>query len=473
VRLVTFTTLVSAAVASQAAAGIVEIVLRDENGAAVPRATVELRDSSGTVDYRVRHSGEADAAGRVAFTGVEPGSYRVTLRGDALLEFVAPEDNPRVAAPRITLTEGDELVRAEVELWRGARVNCRVVFDGLEVRNVTVRFREVDEGSRFEETVYKDVGALEQLLLPGRWEIALDPPPGFLLRDVEVDGVSFAGSVVMLELAHGAPPSHVAWYFAEPARLFGRVTFADEEIDVRVQAELLEPGPWIEAAIARGGSEYRLVTAGVDVRGDYSMVLPAGRFSVKATGPEVDECDPPIVELTLAAGEERRQDFHVRGAGSGGALMVRVRSPEGKQVEGAVVEVWPLVPEPNREQPVARGASLPFSAMIRDVPAGDWRVAAAREGFLEGSSEFRGFDPEEDPSKRTVTVVLREGAAFHGLAFHEGRRPAPGIGFALERLDEPPPCIVREPELVARALAPRTDSDATGHAWMRGLWPGR
>ncbi len=462
------------AVAFPISAGEIELVVRDENGAPIARAAVGLR----LVDPQTRWSfplrGESDLSGRVTFSGAEPGQYKISLHGETAKVFVAPDANPRVPLPQITLAPGEERVRAELELWRGVPFFCGVDFDSRDTRNVVAHLEEVDLGTQLELRL-PDGAARSRLLVPGRWQMRVDPPPGFLLTDVTVNGRSVAGSEAFVELEPGDPPAHVTWYYSARARLHGKVTFAGAKVGVAVAAHLVEPGPWIDAVEERGGSVYEMLYAGVDNRGEYEMVLPDGRWEVRAVGASVAGSEPEVVDLNIAPGEVRRQDFEVwdkEGNGGSSYMTVKARGPEGEWLRRATIELWPLDPDRRSDAPTAREHAEYAFSRFRDVPAGDWIVGAAAEGFIEGTAEVPGFDPD-DESRETIKVRLRRGATVHAVVDDDEGERVPDVQFRMERLDPMPENVVQDAAVVERITAPEAKSDTTGHAWMRGVWPGR
>ncbi len=462
------------AAVSPASAGEIELVVRDENGAPIARAAVGLQQVDPQTRWSFSLRGESDVSGHITFSGADPGQYKISLHGETAKVYVAPHGNPRVPPPQITLAPGEERVRAELELWRGVPLFCGVDFDSRDTRNVDAHLEEIDLGTQLELRL-PDGAARSQLLLPGRWQMRVDPPPGFLLTDVTVNGRSVEGSQAFVELQPGDAPAHVTWYYSARAWLHGKVTFAGAKVGVAVAAQLVEPGPWIDAVKERGGSVYELIYAGVDNRGEYEMVLPDGRWEVRAAGPNVARSEPEVVDLYISPGEVRRQNFEVwdkEGEGGSSSMMVRVEGPTGERIRDVTFELWPLDPNRRSDAPTAREHVDYAFARFRDVPAGDWIVGAASEGFIEGTVEVPGFDPD-DKKREPITVRLRRGATVHAVVDDDEGERVPDVQFRMERLDPMPERVVRDAAVVARITAPEAKSDTTGHAWIRGIWPGR
>ena len=394
-----------------ALAGTIEVTVRDEHGAAFAGVGVRLRLPDAPNRWSWLQAGESDPGGKVVFTGLAAGQYVVETYGGR--DHVAPRDNPFASRPAATLESEDDTVAVELELWRGGLLVCRVEVHGAEIRSATVRVREIDYGH---ETMLRlpDGDERERRLVPGHWELSLDPIPGFLLTDVEIDGRSIAGHRPLVELESLTRPTFITWHLTARAELGGRVTFKGPRVGVAVVAELVEPGPWYPAVQARGGSRFERVRAGIDNRGRYEMVLPDGRWRVRAVGDQVLESQPEIADLSLTEGELGRLDFDVtteEGAGSS-YLMVSVFDPDGKRLDNATVEVWPFEPADRGEEPVASKRAARGSVLVRGLDAGDYVVAAAREGYVEGNTPLRPFDPEDEDSRR-VRVTLSHGAVVH------------------------------------------------------------
>ncbi len=461
------------AVASPTSAGEIELVVRDENGAPISRATVGLKQVDPQTRWSFPLRGESDVSGRITFSGAEPGQYKISLHGETAKVFVAPDGNPRVPPPQITLAPGEERVRAELELWRGVPLFCGVDFDSRDTRNVVAHLEEIDLGTRLELRL-PDGAARSRLLLPGRWQMRVDPPPGFLLTDVTANGRSVEGSQAFVELKPGDPPAHVTWYYSARAWLHGKVTFAGVKVGVAVAAQLVEPGPWIDAVEERGGSVYEMLHAGVDNRGEYEMVLPDGRWEVRAVGANVARSEPEVVDLYIARGEIRRQDFEVwdkEGEGGSSSMMVWVEGPTGERIRGVTMELWPLDPNRRSDAPTAREHMDYAYGRFRDVPAGAWIVGAATEGFIEGTVEVPEFDPDNE-KRETIKVRLRRGATVHAVVDDDEGERVPDVQFRMERLEPMPETVVQDAAVLERIKAPEAKSDTTGHAWIRGIWPG-
>lgn len=453
----------------------VEVTVVDDGGKAVQGALVLIRPPSlhdaPTRGAGVFRRGVTDMRGSVTFTGLDPDQYavRVSRLPDPLL--VPPAADPGTPPPLITVTRRDEIARLRVVVRRGVPVVFRITDDRGRLRSARLRIRETDLGHE-QSWVVSAERDLERALLPGRWEVLLEPPQGFLLSDVEVDGRSIEGFRPVLEIQRGSPTRYVTWYFSAPCRVSGTVHFEDERIGVWIEALLVEPGPWIEQAERRGGSSFRSVRAGLDDRDRYEMVLPDGTWRLRARGPDVESADPPAAELELRPGDEDRVDFVVRGDADGarGSLIVDVLGPTGRRIEDAAVEVWPLAEAERGSEPAAR-AVVRYRAMVRGLEAGDWLIAAAHPEFLEGTEELLGYEPDPDKPGQ-ATVRLERAIRVHGVARDDKDEPVPGVRLSLARTDDGPQTIVAKPEIREALRNPQATSDASGHAWIESAWPG-
>jgi protocatechuate 3,4-dioxygenase beta subunit len=464
--------------AGPARAELLEVQVLDDEGRPLEDVPVFLRRVD--AGFRTLSRGRAwfgersNREGVAAFDALDPGQYVVEFRNLAPRGLVPPRDNPYVATPRVTIGAGDGVARAAVELWRGVIVVTRVNVDPGPA-GARLHLKEIDHGDEI-EAVLQGGEYVEHLLVPGRWELSLEPPRGYLLQDLEVDGRSLGGSRARLELGRDSPVRHVTWHYAAPAALHGTVTWLGEAVGATVIARLVEPGLWIDAAEERGGSVYDSLRAGVDPRdGKFELELPDGLWTVTVEGRWIESAEPEAHEVRLAPGEDRRLDFVVRSDPEGGGkpLRVRVVDPEGERVDAAVVEVWRGDVDPRDSEPAGRGIAQAFGyARIRGVAGDDLRIAAAHPRWVEGRVDPATFDPEEeDPPP--VTVRLRPGARVHGFATGEDREPVEGVGLVLERQDDEPAVWIDDEYLLARIATPEGRSDATGHAWIRGVWPGR
>ena len=461
------------------AAGTVRIVVREKDGPPVSDALLVVRppESSRVGSPRPQGAryrrGSTDVSGATELSGLPAGQYEVSFaRLHPML--VRPRDNPFTSKPRFTLEDDDSTVVLVVEVWRGLPVGSQMQVDRGEIRSARVRFREINRQVRFEFWLRGEEHK-ERVVLPGRWEVVLDPPPGFLLTDLELNARSIEGHRVQLDLRPGDPASYVTWYFSAPAKITGKVYFRGPRFGVGVTARLVEPGLWIEAARRRGGSRYHNVRAGLREDGSYEMVVPDGLWELRAVGAELVQAEPESVDLALGPGDERSVNFTVEGDPDRremSVLLVEAHTPDGRRLDGgATVEVWPLDPAKRQDIPVARRRIRYRHAWI-PVPNGDYVVAAGHPRYLEGHAEVRDLESSREEPE-LVRVRLREAARLHAIALDTKEDPVEGVQLMLERLDDGPEMLMTDPDLVAAARNPRIETDATGHAWLEGAWPGK
>jgi hypothetical protein len=458
-------------------AGGVVVIVRDTAGAPVTgeRLTLHPPLEPGETPWsqRIRErsvSGSTGRDGRALFEGLLPGQYTVSFVSLSNPRLVEPERNPYATMPVATVAEGEGLATLEVVLETGITVVCRMEADSSVPVFGTIGLREVDHEFRRTEGI-GNVDDEEYVLVPGRWELVLEPPDGFLLRDVEVDGQSIQDHRVTLELEASGLTHFVMWRLAPPtAELKGSVRFQGPRAGVEIHARLLEAGSWIEGV--RAGSQYDAAVAGVDPRTSrYSVMVQDGRWELKAVGDRIVSANPESAVVFLPPGGVENVDFVVETKGSGSEIEVRVLDPRRKSVGGATVEVRALNDAPPDAEPLRRAQTYGTGTVcIPDLPAGDLAVAAGHPNYLDAETEVREFDPEG--GTREVEVQLRMGATLHVTAADSDDRSVSGVRLELVRMDGGPQIKISDPELVATTLRKQASTDATGHAWMRGIWPG-
>jgi hypothetical protein len=415
-----------------------------------------------------------DETGLAVFTGVPTGQHTLTS-GIWNRDYVRPEDNPLAPPVRLTVTDDGAVVPVEFEIHRGTPLYARFYIDGTLQKVATmVRMFEHETAHHASTRIFRGDEILYPLVA-GRWDVRLDPPRGYLLESVDVDGVSIDGHVASFDVRPGSPAVFVTWTFRSPANLSGNVYFDGEPFPLSIHASLVEPGPWFEPAKIRGGSEVEVVTAGVDPRdGSYSMDLPDGRWFVAPVGNGLETAEPAGADVVLADGESKRQNFEVAGeVVPGTALFVHVETPGGGRAADAVVELWDRDPTRREEEPIARATTRSWgAATLQGVTKGDYIVAAAHPDHLEHWVELADFDPEAEDARQSVVVRLRESAKLEVIVDEEGRRAPAGTRFQLYRRDGAPTQIVRDPEIVNAAMQPSAEPDATGRAVIKGLYAG-
>jgi hypothetical protein len=468
--------LIAGAIAAMA--GTVEVVLRDENGAPLAGESVAVHPPlpEGQIFWPSNQDrvwrGVTDRKGVVVISGLPPGPYTATL-SLRTPGIVPPQDNPLAPVPTVTLATALGRVRLEIEAWHGAPVVSRVAVHRGDIEVVRVRAREIDHGFPLQRGIRVDKDD-ERILAPGRWDLTLDPPAGYLLIDLEIDGRSVEGHVASVETEPFGAARFVTWHITAPAAIVGRVTFDGPRTAATVVARLIEPGPWIEAVSRRGGSVYRVVQAGPDLQDDYELELPDGLWEVGIGGDGVVSADPARVELAVPAGGEVRQDFRVQteDEDEGGMLVVEVLDPEGGEVAGATVEVWHEDVTMRGDEPLARETTERYlPTVIRGLPAGNYVIAAGHPRYAEGRAGLEEFDPDQKKTAHRI-VTLRQAATLHAVTADGDGEPVEGIPLLLSRTGPMPEMMITEPRLAVAAASARGATDATGHAWIEGIWPG-
>ncbi|MCP3982349.1 MAG: carboxypeptidase regulatory-like domain-containing protein [bacterium] len=468
--------LIALAGASARAATVV-VEARERDGRPVSELSLTLREKpaeAGTMWGRFStRTVVTDASGRAIWGDVPPGTHTVRVAGATAHGYVDPDANPQAPPPSLTVVDEEETVGVDLVLWRGARVVARLDVDRGELPRTQVRFFGLQTGQRIVAPP-NVAGEVERVLLPGRWNLSVEPPPGYLLVGLEIDGVDDPGHQAVLELDEYSPTTHVRWLFAAPATISGRVTKeTDASGPLDVVAHLVEPGPWIEAARARGGSVFDVVQARWVAPRLYEMVVPSGRWVVRPEGPRLIESSPAEVELALEPGGAATQDFLVRHEDSSGSgLSVRVMTPDHGYIKGASVEVWARETRDGEPQYRVdeRETELFRAARFYDLPPGNYVVYAAHPDYLETSIEINDYEPL-DGELVPARVVLERGAEIDAHATDEDGKPVAGVELEVQRLAELP-MRIEDAELRALKMRARRDTDATGRAKIVGLYSG-
>ncbi|MDX1388000.1 MAG: hypothetical protein R3344_02365 [Acidobacteriota bacterium] len=465
--------LVCALAAGPSLAGSIEITLRERNGGPIGEQWIAVESSTADIVQRARRA-RTDFDGTARFDGLSAGTYKVTVGSLHARDLVPPSENPFAPPPVVTLPTGNEDLRITLELWRGVRVVSQIVLDRRDSPRSAVYYESLESDLRLESR-FDLAGYAERVLVPGRWRVSIDPPPGFLLTDFEVDGRSRDGSHAVLDLERYPATTFLTWRYSGPALVYGRVT-REGKGRMTVAATLLEPGRWIEQVEERGGSDIRHVNARWIDPDNYEIVLPDGRWSVRPSGAGVVWSDPEEEIVVLAPGEERRVDFTVRlESGDSSELLVNVTAAEGRwaPIEEARVEVWSLDDSGSPLAKVGEGEtkSWPRPARIYGLPAGKYLVVAGHPDYLEGRQPI-DYEPDpEDP--RTVDIRLPAGAAVLATALDEDDTPVPEVDVRVIRLDDPPDIVLEDQRFRDAKKLREGPTDTTGHIKLTGLYPGR
>jgi hypothetical protein len=300
---------------------------------------------------------------------------------------------------------------------------------------------------------------------------------------VTVDDWSLPGAEASLESRADDVDLELAFHLSGRARVVGKLSGPNGCGAGGVVARLIEPGPWFEAVTARGGSEFREVEARVDHFCRYEQVLPDGTWLVRPLGDDHESVEPPERQLVIPHGGAGLADFSIEpSSGDGDAsgvagLFVRVLDPEGRWLQGAVVEVS----RPGEAEALRTGRTSRYGYLaLAPIPIGPIRIVAGSERFLDAElqvkaetwavpmAEFQGRTVDRD---RMVSLTLEAGPLMDFVAEEEDGGPLIGARLKIEALDEPQG-LLREPELAGRRRARELRTDAEGSARLEGLYPG-
>lgn len=460
--------------AAAAHSGTIEVEVRERDGLPVADQTVWMfeRDDAGNPRGYTR-SGETDGNGRVRFSNLKPGSYTFILRYMTDPALVAPHENPFARMPVVTLADETDELEVTIELWRGSPLLLVAAVDRGDLpRGLTAMIANVETG-RTREARLPLGGVYETSLPPGRWEVTLSVPPGYLIASLERNGEGLEGHVVRLDTSEDWRAQRVVWSLSASCVVEGHV----RNHYAPVVATLLEPGPWFEQARLRGGTELSRVPAQrFDFPDRYELRLPEGLWRLTPEAPDLVSSDPDFADLRLVPGQTARQDFVVEREGGERDvdLVVRVRDPAGEPVVDAVVELYPAGAAGPDDEPIARKKTPRWRpARFSGLAAGDYLVFAGHGRGLPGKAEVRALAPEDEEEPRYVTLTLREGGAIRAHATDEENVPVADVRLEIRREDDLPPPPPREEALRRDKTRRSVDTDQTGYVETIGLHGGR
>lgn len=475
------------------AADAAELVVRVRRLDGPPLGGLRVRVHKPLGDLE-RHSRPRPSPGRHAVTdeegwarfGLSPGTYEVDVPGSAAFGLVAPGDNPHAPPPVVTLGEGESR-GVVVELWPGVGIEVGTSLVGWDRAGWRVHFAERGTGVELQSHLSERRPQVFRLLPPGLWEISMEAPSGFLLVALLQDREALAGHAVTLDLSAEPFSTSILFEWHVEARLEGRLAVTGPAPELLVEATLLEPGSWYEAALARGGSRVERIQRrriiGTDL---YELPLPSGRWRVKPMADVAITSEPQAVELLVAEGETHVVDFSVESEVAPEALSVYVTGEGSSGIANAVVEVT------QGETLIQTLSTDPTGRVhVLGLEPGDvYRVVAGHAQWLAASEQIRFAPAQRGPSfvagdLRTgdaVRLVLPRGAVFEIEARGVAGRPLGGVEVTVQRVEEEadlvadgrgdPASALRSPE-IRRAKERRVVvTDRRGRARAGGFYAG-
>lgn len=412
------------------------------------------------------YQGVTDRGGLARFLDLPPGTYTVTPL-DLPSTIVPPADHPLDPAPEVTLLDENDHLGVEVRLHDGEPVSVRLEAP-VGCRGFLATFRHPETGFERHVPFAQEAPAITRLLPPGDWEIEVAPPPGQLLTSLEADGKSFDGRIAAVEVERGEVPIWATFTYEAGATLEGEVVALDGPPErVTVFAFLVEPGPWLDDAVRRGGSRYEELRLPVGPDGRFSTRLPEGTWRVVPAAEGLLAAEPEAFDLEIGFGEIARADFEVElEPVPEETLLVRVRNHLGERIEGAAVELRLFV-EP--EVLLRSGTTEPEGARLPVVPEGDYILVAGHPEYLEARRELFTFRPAD---VRQVDITLEPGAALRLQAFDLEKHPARGVVWTVERLGAPLALLLANAEFRTAKNEREVTTDDVGRARLTGFYPG-
>ena len=409
--------------------------------------------------------GQLDSSGQIRFDNVSPGSYRIhiDLRGT---RWIAPGAHPLRPEPIFTVTENDALLPLEVEVFEGVPVNLYLDLP-VSISGFQARFVHPASGQQMLVPLYGDGRETVRVVPRGVWEVEVLPVEGFLLVGLWVNREPLAGTTAYLDLITDDLPPDLLFTFTAPVEIEGAVlALGTQRPSVQIQATLTEPGPWYEAAVARGVNIPDRIQIGLDDRDRYHAHLPPGRWRVEPVGENLVSSTPENVERTLASGDVLQADFTVEeepGEESDAlrvlVLAEHIESEEG--TAGVVLEegfsVW-------------RGPAQGSLLVVPELAAGNYTAVAGHPETLEGRTTV-SYDPDQRP-ERLPQIQLPAGGRIEVLGTDENGRRAAGLELSVERLDELPELTVQAPAFVDAKRGRILTTDMVGRGQATGFYAG-
>lgn len=465
--------------AAPADAGSIAVVVRGPQGVPLAQAPILLHppyrpevEISERLAAPGTYRGLTDRSGNALFLGLPPGRYTVTLPqlGERWLQ---PSENPLAPAPVMTLFDGEETLRMEVQIQIGVPVGVAIDTPALPRERFQVHFRHRATGFERIAEVRPELPRISHLLSEGLWDVWVTAPAGQLLVALEHDRKSLPGSAATLELELPNPPESLepTWLtftYSTPATIEGDVLVDGGSVqEITIEATLMTAGEWQAASAQRGGSIVSPVQVPVAADGSYRLELPDGIWSVVPLSPRIVSSEPPSKVVELGPEQVAEVDFEIElDEQPLRTFRVRVLDPLGRDVEGAVVWLVPL------EAPaivVQQGVTEAQGVDLGVVPEGHYLLLAGHPDFLEGRRELYDFRSED---VRELRIEISHGAELYLRAVDLEGRPTGGVEWLVEHLDPPIELLLRDPTFVEAKTRRRAVTDDSGRVRVPGLYGG-
>jgi len=455
----------------------VRLQVVDHEGSPISGRRVRLEPADPTSIFsqgRSRHAAWKllGSDGRVAFEGVSPGSYKVTidLRGT---HWISLDANPLRPPPVFTISPDDGDLQLEVEVFQGVPVHLFLDLR-VNVRGFQARVRHPATGAEMILPLHGDGQETTHLLPRGIWEVDVIPIQGFLLVGVLVNRQAWLGTTVVLDLVTEDVPSDLVFSFSAQVEIEGTVTAINRQpAAVELRATMLEAGPWYAAALARGGWIMSQLHTSLDQNDRYHLYLPEGRWRVEPVGKRLLLSTPENMERLLAPGDVLRADFAVEiepADQRSTALRAEVELQDRLKAEGALGAVFDEGASPGQGKPWWLGQVQGGLLEAYGLPAGRYQVVAGHVDTLEERIVVE-HDPER-VAEKLPELVLPSGAAVKMVARSLAGKRLEGIQLLIERLDGLPDLLLKESGFLAAKKGRTITSDLAGGGRATGFYGG-
>lgn len=478
-------------VTSAAQAATVELTVRQDDGRPLvgreaqlrlERRSLERNDRSRywQLQARLGRWMTLNSAGQIRLEGILPGTYTVELDLRDT-RWIPPDKNPLRPSPTFTVTDRDEVLAIEVEVFRGVPVQIALDLP-VDVEGFEARLQHPASGAVKTVRLWGDGRPVQFLLPRGIWQVEVIPQQGFLLVEILKDRQDWVGTQVVLDLISEDLRQDLVFAFSASVEVEGSLVELNRyPLAVHIQATLLEPGPWHGAALARGVQIPQQVEAYLRIDGTYHMWLPEGRWQIEPVGERLISSTPANVVRSLSAGDFLRADFTVELEPpeeiKGSFLRARVVFPrrhghEDAVGEGAVGAVFDGGTTPESPgTPLWTGRAEYGTLAAPNMPPGEYLVVAGHEDALETRRTVT-HDPE-DPTIEVAELVLEEGVSVNLRAQNVESKRLGGLELRVERLDELPPLLLRDSAFIEAKKRRVIRSDLAGNGRATGFYAGR